>query len=179
MKIYTKTGDAGQTSLSGRKRVSKSDVRVRAYGALDELNAVLGWAFVSDSWTKWIQPIQETLFRIGAELATPPEEECSLAVIQMDASEILEKKMDEWSSGLLPLKNFILPGGGEVAARIHFARTISRRAEREVIELHETQGVRKEVLIYLNRLSDWLFIAARKANQDQKISDVEWNPSVS
>ena len=175
MKIYTKTGDAGKTGLLGNQRVLKSDKRVQAYGALDELNATLGWAFCQTSEDQaQVHAIQGELFQLGAELATPEKSQPMVSLVTLSSIERLEAEMDQMDEKLPELKRFILPGGGEKAARIHLARTICRRAERAAVELNEHSRVRREVLIYLNRLSDWLFLAARMANQDLKISDVEW-----
>lgn len=181
MKIYTKTGDEGETGLFGGSRVPKDHLRIHAYGTLDELNAVLGVVmtqlknsnFLFDS----LQLIQEELFQLGAELATPASKKNLSDLIETGSVTRLEKGIDEFEESLQPLKNFILPGGGNSSALLHLARTVCRRAEREVIALHHQEGVRPEVLEYLNRLSDYLFVAARHENHLAHIEDRVWKAS--
>ena len=176
MKIYTKTGDAGETGLFGGGRVPKDDARVSAYGDIDETNAAIGFAaalqpsiFEGDT----LQAIQRDLFAIGAELATPKPEK-RRATLGADRVHALEEKIDHYEALLPPLKNFILPGGAEKAAAFHMARTISRRAERAVVTLARDQQLNPVILQYLNRLSDLLFMFARGCNKQVGVSDIEW-----
>lgn len=169
MRIYTKTGDAGTTGLIGGQRVPKDDLRVAAYGDVDELNAALGVAL---AWlpaeladvSGQLLHIQRVLFDLGAELATPPG--ARKARWELDAAEIgrLEKAIDLMEEGLEPLRNFILPGGHPAGAQLHLARTISRRAERTAISLHAADPLDSKLLQYLNRLSDYLFVLSRAVN---------------
>jgi len=175
-KIYTKTGDKGQTSLVGGTRVAKTDIRLEAYGTLDELNSVLGVirAKVVDDGglEKSLRVIQNNLFNIGSHLACEDEKlRGSLPSLSAGAVENLERDMDLWESSLPPLKNFILPGGSEAAAFAHLGRTVCRRAERAMLRLND---VAPDQLIYLNRLSDWLFLLARELNHRLKVADLEW-----
>ncbi|MBU6428802.1 MAG: cob(I)yrinic acid a,c-diamide adenosyltransferase [Cyanobacteria bacterium REEB65] len=170
MKIYTKTGDAGLTGLIGGERVRKDDPRVVAYGTVDELNAGLGLALAFlttdfESDRALLLQIQRVLFDLGAELATPPG--ARKARWELDESEILrlERAIDDMEAQLEPLRNFILPGGCPAGAALHLARTIARRAERDVVALATDQGVEPKLLQYLNRLSDFLFVASRRVNQ--------------
>lgn len=164
-KVYTKTGDEGLTSLIGGARVSKASVKVDAYGDVDELNAVLGIArgfTVSTGIDELLRAVQNDLFIIGAELASPPDLE--VPRISDDRILQLESAIDKYLLKLEPLKEFILPGGSGGGAYLHFARTVARRAERKVVRLMEEEEVAKNVLIYLNRLSDLLFVMARIEN---------------
>lgn len=184
MKIYTKKGDEGQTSLYGGERVSKDSQRISAYGTLDELNASIGWVLAhrknqnelsSESLlTTALLRIQGELFQLGAEMATPRGKTVASALILSEHIETLEKEIDWMESSLTPLKTFILPGGSESASRLHLARTISRRAEREFVTHHRAEPLRAEALQYMNRLSDYLFVAARFANHEAQVSDVLW-----
>ncbi len=163
-RIATGGGDEGETSLFGGQRVSKHHPAVEAYGAVDELNAVLGLvrAQVDDDAGAWLERVQTELFAIGAELATPGG---GATRIGEEHVARLDDELDALEAELPQLKTFVLPGGGELAARLHLARTVCRRAERRTIELHEskTGPVRDEVRVYLNRLSDLLFLHARAA----------------
>jgi cob(I)alamin adenosyltransferase len=180
-RIYTRTGDAGDTGLFGGGRVRKHDLRVAAYGTVDELNAVLGVArsaLAGESILReldvFVARVQHQLFNLGAELATPqPAAHGTNLVSDADVA-WLEQSIDGWEQSLAPLKTFILPGGSAAAAHLHWARTVCRRAERFVVELAERETIRGEVLRYVNRLSDALFVAARAANQCLKVSDVPW-----
>jgi len=179
MKIYTKTGDRGETALFGGARVSKASARVSAYGDVDELNSVLGvvCAFTSDeTQLASLRRIQEVLFILGAELAKNPEKQVDLGVALLDEADIegLELDIDAWDSALVPLKTFILPGGSPAASFFHLARTTCRRAERSVVALAQIEAVRPELVRYLNRLSDWLFTAARAENARAGVADVPW-----
>ncbi|MCP4592706.1 MAG: cob(I)yrinic acid a,c-diamide adenosyltransferase [bacterium] len=178
MKIYTKTGDTGQTGLIGGQRVDKDDPRVDAYGCVDELNAAIGWALVpcSDTQTACaLGRIQKDLFVIGAELAGT-RESTSPVELPHDAVVQLERWLDEAWSQLPELRNFVLPGGGELASRLHLARTICRRAERTVVGLSRAQDVAAPVIPYLNRLGDLLFTYARLANAREGVEETVWLP---
>ena len=182
MKIYTKGGDAGQTSLFGGSRVSKDHLRIQAYGTLDELNAALGVALVQQAGEKRdaglianLTRIQNEIFQLGAELATPDGKKISMKLLGVDSIERMEKEIDSMESKLSPLKQFILPQGGYFSAHLHLARTISRRAEREIVTLSAHESLRPEALQYINRLSDYLFVSARFANHVSGIADVLWN----
>jgi cob(I)alamin adenosyltransferase len=179
MKIYTKTGDGGQTGLFGGARVSKASERVASYGDVDELNSVLGvvCAHEADPAVRTqLQRIQSELFTLGAELASPPDKTAKLGVDRLDESDIerFEHEIDALERDLEPLKTFVLPGGDPQAARLHLARTTCRRAERGVVALAANEPLRPEVLRYLNRLSDLLFVMARHANFRAKVDDVPW-----
>lgn len=180
MKIYTKTGDKGETSLFGGKRVWKDDLRIQAYGTTDELNAVLGIAVAELSDTELkdvISGIQNDLFTVGSDLASPLEKENKNFVIPRIDSQFvtrLELLIDKFDSQLPALKNFILPGGSKVSAILHHARTVCRRAEREVVALSRIEGINDQIEVYLNRLSDLLFVLARFENFSSKHPDIEW-----
>ena len=179
-KIYTKTGDDGTTGLFGGGRVPKNSARIAAYGDVDELNSFVGFCRViaPESMKALLKRIQEDLFVIGADLATPLETRSNYEVprIKQADAERLEKAIDEHTALLSELKNFILPGGSELAARLHLARTVCRRAERSVVHLASQEEIGKYDLIYLNRLSDLLFTLARRANRLAGISDTDWEP---
>jgi len=179
MKIYTKTGDAGLTGLFGGRRVSKAELRVCAYGDVDELNSQLGVLRAQDgalAFDELLHEIQNSLFEIGAELASDPErtEKSAGFTLSPAHSERLELAIDEHERGLAPLRQFILPGGSVLAAHFHVARTGCRRAERTVVALANAEAVRSEVLVYLNRLSDLFFVLGRSANKKVGIEDVPW-----
>ena len=179
MKIYTKTGDRGQTALFGGARVSKASLRVSAYGEVDELNSHLGVVCAHDADAEIrarLHEIQEDLFALGAELAKNPDKDVDLGVPGVSDREIerLEKAIDQFETELEPLKTFILPGGTAAAASLHVARTVCRRAERAVVQLVDSEPVRPELVRYLNRLSDLLFVLARVANRRAGIDDVPW-----
>lgn len=173
MKIYTKTGDNGSTGLPGGSRVAKNDLRIDCYGAVDELNASVGLAASADATAcECIQRVQGELFVIGSRLTMPAAS--NLPELHADSVGRLEREIDEAESHLSPLRNFILPGGCELAARLHVARTICRRAERLLVELHSRSGVEPAILTYMNRLSDWLFVQARLANHRAGTADIPW-----
>jgi cob(I)alamin adenosyltransferase len=179
MKIYTRTGDQGQTGLFGGARLDKDDVRVEAYGAVDELNAALGVARaqgLSPTLDGPLAAIQDDLLRLGAELATAPGKEHLLTLQRVGAEDAkrLENLIDENEAHLPNLANFVLPAGAPAAACLHHARTVCRRAERRVISAQRGQGGGEGIVIYLNRLSDLLFVFARRANQDAGQGDVLW-----
>lgn len=178
MKIYTKTGDDGTTGLIGGSRVPKCDPRIEAYGTVDELNALVGWAAVvaGASLVGQLRHIQGELFVIGSHLATPDGSGklSSLPGIEREMVHRLEMEIDQAETTLAPLKSFILPGGGECAARLHVARTVCRRAERLVVGADVEHADRARIIEYLNRLSDWLFVQARGANRGDGIDDIPW-----
>ena len=183
MKIYTRTGDAGSTGLFGGPRVSKDDARIEAYGTVDELNAALGCVrsagtagSFDDALDHQLEQVQHELFSIGAELAAPDPDAHDLRVITTGHVARLEAWIDEHESGLQPLKHFILPGGTHAAAILHLARAICRRAERRVVTLADQEGVEisDAVIIYLNRLSDYLFVLSREVNSQAGLADVPW-----
>ncbi len=169
MKIYTKTGDDGTTGLFSGKRVDKSSLRVEAYGTVDELNSIIGIAMSAcgkDSLKADLVTVSNTLFVLGADLATPPEPKPKWEVKRVGEIHIvwLEGRIDEYTALMPELKNFILPGGSIVSAYLHQARTVCRRAERRAIALAAEESIGEFVVKYLNRLSDYLFTAARYAN---------------
>ena len=178
MKIYTKTGDDGNTNLLGGGRVAKSEPRVDCYGNVDELNANLGWAAVAAAgpMLDLLRPIQNDLFVIGSHLAvsdgTPAPS--SLPVLDESIVARLEMQIDAAEAQLPPLRNFVLPGGSELAGRLHVARTVCRRAERRIVDFSHDRPVAPTIVTYLNRLSDWLFVHARLANHQAQIADVPW-----
>lgn len=170
MKIYTRSGDEGQTSLFAGGRISKSHLRLQAYGTVDELNAVLGLAAsagVGGSVAGPLERVQGELFVLGADLATPLDAQPKWLVrVSAEMTARLEQEIDVWQAALPELHNFILPGGAMGGAFLHQARTVCRRAERWLVALQEHEAINPEALRYLNRLSDWLFVAARAANQE-------------
>lgn len=181
MKIYTRTGDAGETSLFGGGRVSKDDQRVAAYGTVDELNASMGWAVaqvVDSEIRQRLALLQHDLFTLGAELATPPAREGrtrpEVPPLPEDRVGEMERWMDAADSELPGLRAFVLPGGSPGGAALHVARTVCRRAERAVVALAATGEVDVDVVTYLNRLSDLLFTLARLENHRHGNGDVEW-----
>lgn len=180
MKLYTATGDQGQTALFDGTRVSKDCPRVSAYGEVDELNAVLGWCRAAcdpaGELSERLRLVQNELFVLGGELATPPDSRQvgSVALVDTEMSQRLEGWIDAAVASAPPLRNFILPGGTELSARLHLARTCCRRAERAVVSLKRLEGVRPEVIVYLNRLGDLLFAWARQVNHEAGVADQIW-----
>jgi len=179
MKIYTKTGDAGTTGLFGGPRVAKDDPRICAYGSVDELNAVIGIAratLLGEKLDTILSSLQHHLFSIGAELATPNPEQHGLKWEGARHVEQMEHWIDEMEASLKPLSNFILPGGSTQAAHLHLARTVCRRTEREIVCFSRDRSVSdaSHIVIYLNRLSDLLFVMARFANHQVGVVDVHW-----
>lgn len=180
MKIYTKTGDNGTTGLYGGQRVSKNAPRIQAYGEVDELNAVLGIArahATAEAIQRTIHVIQNNLFVLGAQLASPRVDP-KIEIITSAHVDYLERQIDTISENLPPLKNFILPGGSLTASYLHLARTVCRRAERTTVHLSQlpNETVDHWALMYLNRLSDFLFVLGRLANQLESIEDTLWAP---
>jgi cob(I)alamin adenosyltransferase len=175
VKIYTKTGDTGQTSLFGGARVAKNDARIEAYGTVDELSSHLGVARSSEipgNVDAILHQVQLDLFEIGAHLASPGTSRFS--GVETHRIEELEQSIDTMESELEPLKTFILPAGSAASAHLHVARTVCRRAERLVVALHDESPATQSTIAYLNRLSDYLFVAARFANRRAGVEDVPW-----
>lgn len=180
MKIYTKTGDKGQTSLIGGTRVPKYHLRIETYGTVDELNSYVGLISCQDIGTSYkllLKEIQDRLFTIGSSLAADPEKS-KMKIPDLHDSDIvlLENEMDAMNEELPPLKHFILPGGNTVVSYCHIARCVCRRAERLTVELAENSFVDEKIAIYLNRLSDYLFVLSRKINIDFKAEENIWIP---
>jgi cob(I)alamin adenosyltransferase len=176
MKIYTKTGDDGSTGLQGGKRVMKSNIRIKAYGAVDEINASIGLILSSkfdDELEKLLKNIQNDLFVVGSDLSNSNLSSKENRVTQ-NMVENIEKNIDLLEKELPPITNFILPGGDEIASRIHLSRAITRRAETHVVSLDEKEKVNEECKKYLNRLSDLLFVIARIVNKKKGFKDIIW-----
>lgn len=181
MKIYTRTGDGGRTSLFGGGKVSKSSRRIAAYGAVDELNSALGAVRASGPAggidgriDAFLERSQNDLFRLGGELASASGLPANLRPVGAEDAAWIEREIDAMEEGLEPLRNFILPGGTPAAAAAHLARAVCRRAEREVVGLSEEEAVRGEVIVYLNRLGDALFVAARAINRGAGGAETIW-----
>ena len=184
-RIYTRGGDAGETSLGDGRRVSKADARIAAYGAVDELGALLGIVRTlgpQAAWDGWLERIQNDLFDLGADLCVPADERADRASarertrLRVEASQVdwLEARCDEVNATLEPLTSFVLAGGTPLAAHLHLARTVCRRAERAIVSLAAAESVTDAALAYVNRLSDLLFLLARAANPAG--SEVLWKP---
>lgn len=187
MKIYTKTGDKGTTSLFGGTRVPKHHIRIESYGTVDELNAHIG--LLKDQETgahtkNILNRVQDRLFTIGSTLATEPEkatlksgkDRLGISKISAEDIELLEQEMDRMNDELPPMTNFILPGGHQSVSFCHIARCVCRRAERMATALHEISPFDEMVLMYLNRLSDYLFVLARKLSKDLQAEEIKWIP---
>jgi cob(I)alamin adenosyltransferase len=181
MKIYTRTGDKGTTGLIGGSRVNKSDPRIECFGEIDELNAAIGMigpALLAEheGLAEALGAVQNELFVLGSQVAAPHPMPTARALPDLDETMInrLEMQIDAAEAELPPLKQFILPGGGEAAARLHLARTVCRRAERQLVRFSQDRPIPPLAVIYLNRLSDWLFVQARWANHRTGIADVPW-----
>ncbi|NUN68740.1 MAG: cob(I)yrinic acid a,c-diamide adenosyltransferase [Bacteroidetes bacterium] len=178
MKIYTKTGDKGETALFGGERVPKDAQRIEAYGSVDELNCELGViraAKPHPSIDRILAKIQHQLFELGADLATPIAHQSPfIPRIKRRHAVLLERTIDALEKELQPLKTFILPGGSPTAAHLHLARTVCRRAERNVVRLSRNEDIGDAVIVYLNRLSDLLFVMARYANHKDGVEEVKW-----
>ena len=174
-KIYTKGGDNGLTSLGDGKRVNKNSLRVKSYGEVDEVNATLGVVvcYCSDQLKKNLKYIQNHLFDIGADLCIPDENKKAKSL--NEGIKMLENEIDHLNTQLSPLKSFILPGGTKSSSFLHLARTITRRCERSLVELNSKEKINPEIIIYINRLSDFLFVAARIENV--KDGDILWVPN--
>jgi cob(I)alamin adenosyltransferase len=181
-RIYTRAGDAGDTSLGDGSRVAKTDPRIAAYGTVDELNAAVGLALaapVPGEFRPWLEEVQNDLFDLGADLSVPLEDERERLRVTQAHVERLEEFCDLVNERLEPLRSFVLPGGSEAAARLHVARTVCRRAERLAVALAATARVNPAALAYLNRLSDLLFILARAANAAGGSAEPLWKPGKS
>lgn len=181
-KIYTRTGDDGTTSLFGGERVGKGNARIDAYGTVDETNSFVGMArshLEGEPGVERLDPvlgsIQEELFILGADLATPTDAKPVVPRVKESHVEAVEKRIDEFDAELTPLKNFVLPGGTPAAATLHTARTVCRRAERLVVEASTSTPVNEDAMIYLNRLSDLLFVLARWANRQAGVREDTWS----
>jgi cob(I)alamin adenosyltransferase len=182
MKIYTKTGDNGQTSLVGGTRVSKTELRIEAYGTVDELNSYVGLLRdqeVNKDRKDILKEIQDRLFTIGSILASEPEQtKKRIPDLHESDIELLEKEMDKMDESLEPMRFFILPGGHQSVSFGHLARTVCRRAERIVLRLAQETEVNELVIKYLNRLSDYLFVLCRMMIKDLNIEEISWKPRV-
>ena len=176
-KIYTRTGDKGSTQLGDGKRVDKNSLRVDAYGSVDEANATIGLSILRTNTKikKILQIIQNDLFDLGADLCMPDKKNIQKLKITKDRVEYIEKKIDNFNIELAPLNSFILPGGSESSTYLHIARTVTRRAERKVCALSKKEKINPIAVIYLNRLSDLLFVLARYTNNKGK-KDILWKP---
>ncbi|MGV3706648.1 MAG: cob(I)yrinic acid a,c-diamide adenosyltransferase [Arcticibacter sp.] len=180
MKIYTKTGDAGSTMLIGGLRVPKSHIRIEAYGTVDELNAYIGLIRdqdLADYYKHILRQVQDHLFIMGSNLAAAPDKsKMKLPELLSEDIQLLEQEIDTMQDSLSPLRHFILPGGSTLVSYCHIARCICRRAERITVQLEQESFVDKIILIYLNRLSDYLFVLSRKVAQDNQIEETAWFP---
>lgn len=186
MKIYTKTGDTGETSLFGGERVLKSHIRVEAYGSLDELNSYIGLlrdSIDNEHHRDILLMIQDDLFVMGSHLATPPEkktlksgkERLKIENVNYEHIQILEEEIDRMNEELPEMTHFILPGGHVIVSYCHIARNVCRRAERKSVMLNEISEVGPHILTYLNRLSDYLFVLARKLAKELQVMEIKWN----
>ncbi len=180
MKIYTKTGDEGTTSLYGGKRISKGALRIEAYGTVDELNSWIGLVRdqeVNNMRNEILVSIQQKLFVMGSILAADPDKtKIKIPSLNEDDVVALEKEIDEMEKNLEPMRYFILPGGHQSVSYCHITRTVCRRAERLVIRLNEEEKINQLVVKYLNRLSDYLFVLARKMGAELEIKETPWMP---
>ena len=187
MKVYTKTGDTGTTALFGGTRVSKHNIRIESYGTVDELNSHIGLVRDQDInlvYKQVLVEVQDRLFTVGAILATPPEKETlkngqprlqNLGIIETDI-EFLENQIDSMEEALPPMTHFVLPGGHQTVSYCHIARCVCRRAERLAVHLNDIEPTDEMVIKYLNRLSDYLFVLARKLSHDLNADEVQWIP---
>lgn len=189
MKLYTRSGDDGSTGLFGGGRVQKDNPRVEAYGCVDEFNAFLGWARCTITTSEHanaperifgsiLDALQSRLFDLGADLATPSGSKHENRIHRISQANVTqaEQWIDEVDAQNSPMTNFVLPGGTELAARLHIARTVCRRAERAMVQLSHDEPVNPQAIIFINRLSDLLFAMARRANKESGVSDVPWVP---
>ena len=179
MKIYTRTGDDGNTGLYGGGRVPKDDLQIEAVGTLDELNALIGVCKPylekdPSEMAEWFSRIQCWIFELSSEICIPRSNSYYKESVQQSDIEALETSIDVQEGELTPLRNFILPGGSLLAAHLHLARAVCRRSERVLLRLSRQHEIRKDILVFLNRLSDWLFVAARTANRLFQKEDVLW-----
>jgi cob(I)alamin adenosyltransferase len=184
MKIYTKTGDKGKTSLIGGTKVFKSDLRIEAYGTVDELNSFIGLCFdqlKSHNIHNVLSEVQDRLFTVGSALACDPEKETKLKIPDLHEGdvELLEKEIDKMNEVLPVMKSFILPGGHVAVSSLHIARTVCRRAERRCVKMQKKEmEVENLIIKYLNRLSDYLFVLARFAAQQLNVEEIPWKPRI-
>ena len=187
MKIYTKTGDKGTTALFGGTRVPKHHIRIESYGTIDELNSHIGLIRdqeIDQLYKNTLMHIQDRLFTVGAILATDPEkatlksgkDRLNIPKISSEDIERLEKEMDQMETSLPPMTHFVLPGGHQTVSFCHIARTVCRRAERLATHLNELEPFQPETLMYINRLSDYLFVLARKLSHDLQAEEIKWIP---
>lgn len=174
MKIYTKTGDKGTTGLFGGTRVDKDDIRIEAYGTVDELNSFIGALMVHYPRHKVLEQVQHRLFTIGSSLAADPDQHLITPDITAEDIKVLEIEMDHMNETLPALKNFILPGGSTAVAAAHICRTVCRRAERRVISLHKVSPLDNLIVQYLNRLSDYFFVFGRLIAHQTCVAEVIW-----
>ncbi len=177
MKIYTKTGDKGMTSLFGGKRVFKNDVRLESYGTIDELNSLIGVALnkvETDESKKILRKVQNDLFVLGSDLSTPEETKYKVPRVAKEMVDYLEEQIDLIDGKIPQLKTFILPGGSEGASILQFVRTVCRRAERRTVELQQLEQINETAIVYLNRLSDLLFVLSRFENISTGTPEIEW-----
>lgn len=178
MKIYTKTGDSGETGLVGGKRLGKDSLRICAYGEVDELNAFLGICRALNppkDLGDMLHRIQRELFALGSDLATPLDSKVPVPRVQKQQTEQLERWIDQIDEKLPPLRNFVLPGGCLLAANFHAARTVCRRAERAIVALQKSERIGENIVVYMNRLSDLLFVMARLANTIENVNEELWS----
>jgi len=177
-KIYTRGGDKGKTSLGNGKRIDKTNIRIEAFGAIDETNALLGIAIIKlpSPYKEMILRIQNDLFDLGADLCVPEEKNSNYKPLRINQKQInrLEQEIDSMNKNLKPLKSFIIPGGTKESAYLHLARTITRKAEILIIKLHKKEKINPLTIKYINRLSDHLFVLARSMNKYNKTKDVLW-----
>jgi cob(I)alamin adenosyltransferase len=187
MKIYTKTGDKGTTALFGGTRVKKYNLRIESYGTVDELNSYIGLIKdqeINENIKTSLLKIQHQLFTLGAMLATPPEKETlkngkerlNIPKVEENSIEFLEKEIDSMETELPQMTHFILPGGHQAVSFCHVARCVCRRAERLAVELNDEDSLNDDILKYLNRLSDYLFVLARKLSKDLSVEEIKWIP---
>ena len=178
-KIYTKTGDKGETGLFGGKRIPKDDLRIEAYGTIDELNAIIGGladVIADHSITSFLRLIQADLFVIGSHLAKDPEKDLQLPALPGFRIQQFEQAMDDWDEKLPPLKNFILPGGHPTISSAHLARCVCRRAERRIVSLDRVSSQDPTIIQYMNRLSDYLFTLSREVARQLDVEEIKWMP---
>lgn len=198
VKVYTKTGDSGKTSLFGDGRVDKNSARIKAYGEVDELNSLIGVILAEDSFA-WVLAdkkkrkkikdkklaatyeiadqlfrVQNELFILGSDLATPMDVKIKIPRIKSSHVKRLEREIDKWTKSLTPLRNFIIPGGGKIRSKLHLARTVTRRAERSIVDLANQEKINSQAQVYINRLSDWFFTLARYINRLEGAAEIVW-----
>jgi len=180
MKVYTRGGDKGKTSLLGGARVEKSDIRINAYGTVDELNSYIGLLAdqpVNQSRVEFLKEIQRILFTIGSHLAAGPEFSVDkLPPLSKGIEQVMEQEIDDMDKDLPQLRFFVLPGGHQSVSFCHIARTVSRRAERAIVALQQQESVEPVIITYMNRLSDYLFVLSRKMAHELNVAELPWKP---